>query len=310
MIVFVHSIFQGFDMLFIDIVLPVFIIIFAGYLFEKAAKPDFRTLTNSALYLFAPSLVFAALMKRDIPFELGTSIFFFMLLYTTVFMLLSIITGRLLSMDRETRGALSLTTVMMNVGNFGLPLAYFAFGDAGLEASILTFVFFNIPLGTLAIVIAQGPRFNLKESILNTARIPIFHAVLAAMILKFFHVEVPSFLLKPIDLVGQAAIPLMLILLGMQLAKTDVIPNLRFLSTATLLRLVAAPVVAYALASLLGITALDRDVVVLQTSTPSAILPLLYSIRFQTRPDLVASTIFVTTLLSSVSLTILLALMH
>jgi len=296
-------------MLFVNIVLPVFIIIFCGFLFEKIARPDFRTLTNAALYLFAPCLVFAALIKRDVPFDFGKDVALFMLLYTTALLLVSTATGRLLRMDRETRRALILTTAMMNVGNFGLPLAYFAFGEAGSEASILTFVFFNIPLGTLAIIIAHGPGFNIWESLANTGKIPIFHAVIAALLVKTLHLEVPSFLLKSIDLIGQAAIPLMLILLGMQLARTKLIPNIRFLSTATFLRLLIAPAIAYFLCLFIGIKGVAQNVVILQTSTPSAILPLLYAIRFKTRPDLVAATIFVTTLLSSITLTLLLQIL-
>jgi hypothetical protein len=96
----------------------------------------------------------------------------------------------------------------------------------------------------------------------------------------------------------------------MQLARTrlQILPG--FLSLATGIRLILAPLVAWGLTSLLDLQGLTRNVVILQTSTPSAVLPLLYSLRFGTRPDLVAGAIFVTTLLSAVSLTLILYLLQ
>lgn len=297
-------------MLFVEIILPVFLIVFSGFVLEKRAALDFRTLTFASLYLFSPALVLSALMKRDISFVLAGRIGLFMLFYTAVLLILSSIAARLLRFDRETRGALHLTTVMMNVGNFGLPLAWFAFGEAGLEVSILTFFFFNLSLSSLAIVLAQGEKASLGQAIVNAIKIPIFPAGVLALALQALGVRVHEVLLRPIDLLGQAAIPLMLVLLGMQLARTRLQSGAGFLTLSATLRLVVAPLVALALAALLGIQGLAKSVIILQTSTPSAVLPLLYSLKFGTRPDLVAGAIFISTLLSAATLTILLYLLQ
>lgn len=297
-------------MLFINIILPVFLIILSGFVLEKISRLDFRTLTCCSLYLFSPCLVFATLMKRPVHFELARDLFFFMLLYTAILLVVAVVIGRLLKMEKDTQGALSLTTVMMNVGNFGLPLAFFAFGQEGLEVSVLTFILFNIPLSTLAIIIAQGSQVPLRQALANTCKIPIFHAVVLAFLFKSIGIEVPAFLLNPIDLLGQAAVPLMLVLLGMQLARTRLLVQPGFLALASGIRLLLAPLVAWGLASLFDLQGMTRNVVILQTSTPAAVLPLLYSLRFGTRPDLVAGAIFVTTLLSAVSLTVILYLLQ
>lgn len=297
-------------MLFLNIIVPVFLVVLAGFVFEKATRLDFRPLTDASLYLFSPALVLTALLKQDIGLQLAGDIFVFMLLYTTALTALSFACGRLLRYADDQRRALTLTTAMMNVGNFGLPLSYFAFGEAGLEFSIVTFVIFNIPLGTLAIIIAQGQGTAFGKALINTAKIPIFHAVIVATLMKILHIGLPLWLLRPLELLGQAAIPVMLLLLGMQLARTRIEGSLQFLGLSSMLRLVLAPLLAWALTSLLGLKGLAQAVVILQTSTPSAVLPLLYSLRFGTRPDLVAGAIFVTTCLSSLSLTVLLYLLQ
>ncbi len=297
-------------MLFVEIIVPVFIVIFSGFVLEKTGKLDFRTLTCSSLYLFSPALVFSALLKGDVQLSLARDLTLFMILYTVALLLLSEGCGHLMRMGKETRSAFSLTTAMMNVGNFGLPLTYFAFGEEGLNASIMTFVLFTIPLGTLAIVLAQGTGVSFRSAVANAMRIPIFHAVILAMVFKALSIELPSFLLRPVDLLGQAAIPVMLVLLGMQLARTEFNSSPGFIGLSALLRLVIAPAIAWGLASLIGMEGITRKVAILQTSTPSAVLPLLYSLRFGTRPDLVAGAILATTLLSAATLTVVLYLLN
>lgn len=296
-------------MLFVDIILPVFLIVLSGFLLERFGQLDFRTLTNTGLYLLAPSLVFSALMKREVPLDLAQNLFLFMLAYTAILTALAIGLGRALRMDRDARTALSLSTVFMNVGNFGLPLAYFAFGEPGLDVSVLTFVIFNLPLSTLAIVFAQGVGAPLWPAIRNTLTIPIFHAVFLAFALKGLGLGLPLFLLRPFDLMGQAAIPLMLIMLGMQLARTELVATPGFLTLAGTIRLLIAPAAAWLITPWFGLEGLARQVVILQTSTPAAVLPLLYSLRFGSRPDLVAGAIFTSTLASAASLTLLLYLL-
>ena len=293
-------------MLFIDVILPVFLMAFAGFLIERKTEVDRHTLTNVSLLLFAPALVFSSLIQRDVAAGLLTKLSLYMVLYTSLLTLLAILTARAARFDSGTTRALILTTAMMNVGNFGLPLAYFAYGDKALDVSVLTFVLFNIPLGTLAIVVAQGKEVKWLEAVLNMMRIPIFHAVVLALLCKGIGWVPPKFILRPIELLGQAAIPVMLILLGMQLARSSVRDAWGFFGLSTALRLLVAPLLGIGLAFVLGITGLARDVVILQTSTPAAVLTLLYAIKFDTRPDLVSGSVLISTLTSAATLTLLL----
>ena len=297
-------------MLFINVVLPVFLIVLSGYFLGRKLALDSTTLTNLSLYVLTPALVFSALLKNPISIDLGSRLALYMMLYTALMLGVGWLTAIVFRIKGDSRQALYLSSAMMNIGNFGLPLALFAYGEAGFDTSILIFVLFIIPLGTIGIVLAQGSKVNLKEALVNTSKIPIFHAVILAIICQGLNVQLPGFLIKTLELVGQAAIPIMLILLGMQLSHSKVIPAARFLSLTTILRLVVGPIVGFGLTILLGIKGVDRNVVILQTSTPAAVLPLLYALRFNARPDLVASSIFVTTLCSAGTLTLLLYLLE
>jgi len=293
-------------MLFLNIIAPVFIVIGCGWALERYFHLELTPFTTSSLYLFAPALVLSALLKHPINSDHALDVLTFMLIYTSVMLLLATICARILAIHEDSRPALTLTTVMMNVGNFGLPLSYFAFGEQGFPVAVLVFVMFSLPLATIAIVIAQGKQAKLSTAINNCLKIPILHSVLIALLLNTANIELPLFLTRPLDLIGQVAVPLMLVVLGMQISRTQWHLSLKLMSVASLLRLIIAPAIAWLTCRILNIEGLYRDILILQTSTPSAVLPLLYALRFDTRPDLVASTIVVTTLLSAATLTILL----
>jgi predicted permease len=293
-------------MLFVQVILPIFLIASAGFVFARKTAADLAPLANSALYLFAPALVFSSLLKRSVEGDVLGLLALFMVLYTAALCLLAVCVSRWRRFDGNTTRAFTLTTSMINTGNYGLPLVFFAYGEAALNVSVLLFVLFSLPLGTLAIVIAQGQGVKWQEAVRNSLKIPIFYGVALALFCKLVNWQPPEFFIRATELLGQAAIPLMLVLLGMQLSRVKIYKNWGFFSLSTMIRLLVGPALAIALTALLGLDGLTRKIVILQTSTPSAVIPLLYSIRFNTRPDLVSGTILLSTLCSAFTLTALL----
>ncbi len=294
-------------MVFVRILLPIFAVIALGALFAKSKKPDFKSISDLTLYFFTPCLIFSGLIKghEQLSAFLPRAIAF-MVLLTLAFWGLSLLVGRWLGLDSRGRSAFSLATIMMNTGNYGLPLVLFAYGKEGLAYGVIVLVLFTFPLGTLAVFIASRGRASVKESLREIFMIPLFHAIVLAAIVRGLQVPVPEVVLRAVDLVGQAAIPGLLMLLGMQLARTSIGSDLVPVLSSTFLRLVLSPVLAFLLCALLQIEGLPRNVLILQTSTPSAIIPLLYAVNYDTRPEMVASIIFVSTLLSALTLAVVL----
>ncbi|MCK5915339.1 MAG: AEC family transporter [Deltaproteobacteria bacterium] len=294
-------------MVFVDILLPIFLIIGLGVIFEKVKGPNFKSVSDLTLFIFTPCLIFAGLLKggAEVASFLPKAVAF-MFALTLIFWALSVICGRLLRLDSRRQSAFSLTTIMMNTGNYGLPLVLFAYGPEGLAYAVVVMVLFTFPLGTLAIYSASRGEDSPAKALLEMFKVPLFHAIILASIWRFFEFPLPEIIFKAVDIVGQAAIPGLLILLGMQLARTRLKGDLLAIGSSTLLRLVVSPLIAILLCSLFGIEGLPRNVLILQTSTPAAVIPLLYAVNYDTRPDMVAGTIFVSTLASALTLTCLL----
>lgn len=296
-------------MVFVDILLPIFLVVGAGALFSRTLKPALEPLTLFSLYVATPALVFAALVERPLPAAALARLLTHMGLYTAALWALAEAAGRALRLDEPLRRAFALSVVPMNVGNYGLPLARFAFGREAEAFSILVFVVYNLPLATWAIWMAAGGTLRSLAGVRDALRIPILHATLLAFALSAIGLRPPAPLLKGLTLLGESSIPLLMVILGMQLQRTRLAGPPLPLAAATLLRLAAGPALAWSLGRWLGFPPGELKVLVLQTSTPAAVLPLLYTLRFGGRADWIASNLLVSTLTSALSLWVLLTLL-
>jgi hypothetical protein len=296
---------MAFLIVFRESVLPLFVIAAIAALYQRAVRPDIKQLADAALMVFAPVFVFNTLVAESVSWTALYGPFGLMVLLTFGLMLLAWGASRLLRLHAEDALALILGCSMINVGNFGLPLIHFAYGQQALNASVLVFVVFNLPLCTVAICLTSR-KTAWAEMARDVAGIPIFHAMIVALLLTTLGISLPESLGKGLELLGGAAIPLLIFILGLQLAKIGVSSRIRdfvpILTAAVVIRLILSPALALGIVHVLGFSGLERDVAVVQTSGPSALLPLMYAIRFGRGTELLASIILATSLFSAATM--------
>lgn len=298
-----------FLIIFKDSVLPIFIIVAIAFVYNRLMKPDILQITTLTVTLFAPVFVFNELVKSNVTFEVLYKPVIFMTLLTGALIIIALIIAKALRADENERVALILACSMINVGNFGLPLIYFTFGGNVSSFSVLYFVAFTIPLGTVAVYFCSREK-KIMGILKDICKIPIFHGLFLALIVTEFSLHVPDVLEKSLSLVGQTTIPLMIFILGLQLSSIKFNRGfLKFITPALIVRLAVSPLIALALLNMLNISGVERNIAVIQTSTPAALLPLMYAIRFKRSPDLLAVIIVATTLLSGISLTVLIKML-
>lgn len=296
---------MGFFVIFNSSILPLFIIFGLAFIYNRYMQPDIRQITNLALMIFTPAFVFDAVVSHKIDLDMLLKPLVFMVLLTCVLMLLAYVTGKMIRADADDRASLILGSSMINVGNFGLPLIYFSFGKDAEVHSVLYLMAFNIPLSTIAIYISSKEK-EVSKVLLDVVKIPLFHAFVIAIMVSSLSLPVPDIITKSMGLLARGAIPLFLFILGLQLStirfKTGYI---KIISCAAVFRLVVSPVAAYVILRWIGVSGNEQQVAIVQTSAPAALLPLMYAIRFNRSPDLLAAIILTTTLLSGITLTIL-----
>src|SRR5262249_38770274 len=160
---------------------------------------------------------------------------------------------------------------------------------------------------TVGVFLAAAGHRSIFRAILGITRIPAIYGVTAALLVILTGISIPVALTRPIQLLADAAIPVMILVLGMQLERATTPKDPRVVAAAVGLSLVAAPFVALGLTSLLGISGAARQSGVVLASMPTAVITTILALEFDTAPMFVTNVVFVTTLLSPFTLAPLIA---
>jgi hypothetical protein len=292
----------------LSIVGPIFVIIGLAVFVGRRFTIDPRVLSRVVLYLFSPALVLNGLAHSDIQAgEIGQIIGLVLLLYLAM-VLISLGLARLFHFDRKLESAFMLSTVAINAGNYGLPLTEFAFGQAGLQRAILFFVTTAVLANTLGIFLASKGTTSVRRALLNILTVPLPYATALGLLINAGYFSLPATFDRAITLLSQATVPCMLVVLGLQLARTSVHAQTGPILLATATRLIVAPILAFLLVALLGISGVTRQVVIVQASLPTAVISSVLAAEFGSDVEFTAAVILISTLVSIVTITVLLSL--
>ena len=196
-----------------------------------------------------------------------------------------------------------------NSGNFGLTLNQLRYGDAGLSRAVVYFTVSTVLVFTLGIFVASLGRMDWRMALRRVLQMPAFYAVILALLVYGFNIPLPSFVARGVEIAGDGSIPVMLIVLGMQLADLRGMSDLRLAVPAVTLRLVVAPLVALVLAGLIGLQGTGYAVSILQASLPTAVITIILATEFDLQPAGVTTVVLLTTLLSPITLTLAITLL-
>ena len=283
----------------LSVVAPVFIVALVGLAWARSgAHFDEISISRLVLNVGVPCLLFRSLTTLDVtPFELAQ-----MAGLTVGVMALFALGGlavlRVMKLPAHTfLGPL----IFSNSGNVGVPICLFAFGEPGLALAMTYFAVsatFHVSLG--------GPLFAGSFSWKPFLRSPLTWAVAVTVPVVATGAAVPTWIARTTELLGDTAIPLMLLTLGVSLSKMHPESLGRSLVLA-LVRFALGVSAGFLLTALLGVEGLTRKVLILQASMPVGVLNYLFAHRYGRTPEQVASLVLVSTLLSVLTIPTLLA---
>jgi len=289
-----------------NVLSPIFLIVGLAVLLDRRFTLDPRVFSRAVIYLFSPCLVFSGIARSDLNAgELGL-IMAMAALSSLLMALIGWGEARLFRFDRKLASAFVLSVVSVNAGNYGLPLNDFAFGQAGLQRAIVFFVVTAMISNTLGVYLASRGTASVRRSLLNVLTVPLPYATVLGFLVNIKDIVLPLPLDRAVTLLGQAAVPGMLIVLGLQLSRTSVMGRGGPILLATVTRLGLAPLIALLLASLLGLAGLTRQVSIIQASMPTAAMAGVLATEFNSDAEFTTAVILVSTLASIVTLSILL----
>jgi hypothetical protein len=254
---------------------------------------DLPTLSNLALQVTSPALMFSVLAGAEVDFQSWG-----VLVAGTLWIALgtAALAALYLQFTGMGRRGLLLPAIFWNAGNLTLPLSRLAYGDAGLEAAAVIFVTVAILNSTVGLWIAKGEN-GLSEII----RMPIAYGSVGGLALAISGQTLPRFVMEPIEMLGAMAIPLLLLNLGMHL-RSLVLREIRHTVVVVAIRVMGGAACAVLFIALFGVTGVERKVLLLASIMPAAVINVIIAQRYSTDPSLVASAVALGTLVSLVTI--------
>ena len=288
-------------------ILPVFLVAGTGYLFGRFMRPDIRATNWLALYILSPCLVFNMITSSKV----GGQEFGQIAAFTVVGVLASggmaWLAARGLGLNGAQTRAMMLPVMFVNSGNFGLAVTQFAFGEEALARAAVYFAVNSLLVYTLGLYLAAGHGVSPLMALKRVLGAPPVYAVALAGLLRVTGLSLPEPVQQSVALIGQASIPVFLLILGVQLSRVTVVQEWRPVITASLVRLVAGALVGVFLAPVFGLDGPARQAAVLEASMPPAVFNIILASEYDLEPCLVSSMVVLSTLLAPLTLTLVIA---
>lgn len=294
--------------IFVRVILPVFVMIAIGYVAGRFLSFDLKTLSRFGLYVLVPCMVFTAMARTTIaPIEFGQIVLFQLLTLVPLYGI-SEFAARLLRLDRAATSSFHISILFTNCVNIGFPILLLAYSPAAVERGVIYMIAMQVVLQTFGVYLAARGNANIRDAITRVAQMPGMYAMGLGLAVNALAIQIPAPIFDPLKLVGDSILPFLLVVLGMQLAAVNLRGQWLAASAATIIRLVVAAGVSIAVGNLMGLPEITRRALILENSMPTAIFGVALAQEFDAAPDLITTVIFISTLASMFTLTILIAM--
>lgn len=293
--------------LLLDVVLPVFLVVAAGAAIGLRFGLEVAPINRVALYAAVPALAYRTLAELELAGATASRLLVGYAGYLLVAAALAAIVGR--RWTPVGRRALIGTSVLPNAANLNLPVALFAFGAAGLERALVLYVATSLLTFTLGPSLV-GRATTLGRSLRTVLGFPVLWAALLGLIVNGAEWTTPTALARAVGLLADAAIPLVLLTLGVQLVRARRWRPSGAAWAAVGLKLGLGPVLAAAIGLLVGLQGLDLAVLVLIGAMPTAVNAAMLAVEFDGGATLVGDAVVVGTALALATLPIVLTLVQ
>lgn len=303
-----------------SVILPVFIIIGVGWLLDRKFQLDLPTLSKLNFYVFVPALMFVMLLEEKITAKELLTVGLFSLAHFAL--LFAVAWGLFLHRrlrDRQT--VMTLGAVLYNCGNFGIPLVLLAFpGNRGAMGVLVIIIMVqNFVTFTAGVWLMERQARSTGSALANMLKMPTLYAIVLALLMRWQGWQLPHELLilndpqgRPgvINYLANGLISIALITLGVQLSRARLSRALGPVAAVTGMRLFASPLLAAALLPFFHFNREMAAILVVAAGFPVAVNLTILSAEYRQHEDLASQSIFISTLLSAVTLAVLLAVLR
>ena len=293
--------------IFVSDILPVFAIAGAGFLLARLAKCDVQTLVRIVFYALLPCLAFRMVVTSTATGPDAFRMIWFAGVIMGTMGLIGYIATKACRLNSPETRAFLMVVMFSNGGNYGLPVVRFAFGEETMRYATFFFLSGSV-LTYVASAFFAGEGSNRFAGALSKVwRMPSLYGVVLALLVLATGQPVPDVIMRPVSLLSDSALPLMILVLGMQLERAAMPARPKLVALAVAISVLVAPLVALGLTAAFGITGPARQAAVTLSSMPVAVITTILALEFNLSPDFATAAVFLSTIISPLTLTPLIA---
>lgn len=290
----------------LEVILPVVLVAGVGALLARRFPLDRTTVTKIALNALTPALALQTILTTDVSGRVGLTLALGFSLMTLAGAGLGWLGA--VGNSGHTRRSAAVAVAIGNNGNMGLPISLFALGQAGLDQSVLIFIF-SVVLTFVVAPLLYGAHQGWRGALVGMARLPALWAMALGVVIRATGVPVPTGVTRGIELLAAATLPMILLTLGIQLGSTGRVRLTEPVVVSSLLRVAVLPALALPLGYAVGLREISLQAFVLSAAMPTAVNAFILADEYDGDVDFVAHTVTVTTVLSFLSAAIVTALL-
>lgn len=297
------------DILFLiilNVIFPVFLLIGAGAFLHLKYTLDMNTLAKLNTYLLMPALSFINVYESSISADTLLHVMSFLLLQSGVLILVSTGISRAAKFEPSLSAAFKNSVVLINSGNFGLPVSQLVFNQnpLGLSIQIIVMIFQNLLTYTYGLYNSVSVHNRGLQAMKVFLKNPVIYAFIAGLLFHLLSVEIPRFIWTPIQNTADAFLAVALITLGAQSASLKLIRFSLPLTLSIAGRLVLSPAIAILVISVLDLEGVTAQALFIASSFPTSRNSSLFALEYGNHPEYAAQAVLMSTVFSIITVTI------
>lgn len=294
-------------------ILSIIIMIGIGYFLKRIdflSEEDLDPFNKVVMYILMPCMIFHAIYSADLSLLSKLGILPFVILASSFATgIVSYIILKQLKLDDRKLWSVLVTVMIANTAFMGYPVTLGIFGQEGFLRAIFcdmaTLCIFLI-LSFLLIMKFGG---TAKSAVKRITFFPPLWAVILGLGFNFFNIPIGSVIDNTVNYLGQGAIPLIMIALGLSIDFTALKRSKSMIAFTSVMKLAFFPAVAFVIASKIGLIDLQFTISIVEAAMPSGMMSLLLAITYKLDYELTSDCILINTVISLITLPMIIMLL-
>lgn len=297
---------QYLSMIFFQIVAPILILLLIGGILQRKFQFNLKALSHLITFCFMPAAVFMNIYETSVKMNVLIDIGLFIVLFIGSQMVISSLVAKLLKLERQEAAVFKNSIVLINSGNYGIPVAQMIFvsNPVGVAIQVIMVIFQNLTTYTYGLYNLISATKSGLQIIKDLLKLPIIYALIVGAILNYLDIKLPTTIRIPIEYIAGGFVAVALITLGAQLSQIKIRTMFnKIIYISCFMRLLLGPTIALGVILLLGIDGEIAKSLFIASSFPTSRNSSSLALEYDIDSDTAAQMVLFSTIISCLTVT-------